>query len=137
MRNAMLLTFTAAIGLAAWSATPATAFNCRIPALANASKKTVCASSLLRAADAKEEAGYASLRAALNPDARRALDADRRQFVATRDGCIGEDLCLEASYRAQLRLYTRLARCKAPGAKQTLCITNTTSAHREELHRSL
>lgn len=136
MRNPTLATL--AVGAVLWlPAGEAAAFNCSVPALINAAKKTVCAQPLLRAADAKEEGDFKALGAGLSLDARRVLQRDRRTFVATRDGCEADQRCLEATYRAQLRLYTKLARCKVTRANQTFCVTTTTEKHRQELHNSL
>lgn len=125
---------TALVGL---TATEAAAFNCAVPALVNPAKKTVCANPLLRAIDDKEESAFKALGAGLSLDARRALQRDRRIFVSTRDGCEADQRCLEATYRAQLRLYTKLGRCKVTRANQTFCVTTTADKHRQELHKSL
>lgn len=115
----------------------ASAFNCAVPALINPAKKTVCAQPLLRAADGKEEAEFKALNAGLALEARRVMQRDRRIFIATRDGCEIDQRCLEATYRAQLRLYTRLTRCQATRANQAFCVTTTAEKHRQELHNSL
>lgn len=136
----MRISATAILATGALLALPAgeaAAFNCSIPALVNPAKKTVCANPLLRTVDAKEESEFRALSAGLSLEARRALQRDRRQFVSTRDGCEADQRCLEATYRAQLRLYTRLARCKVTRANQTFCVTTTAEKHRQELHKSL
>lgn len=136
MRLLAIATLTTTAWLAL-SSTGAEAFNCAVPALANVAKKTVCANPLLRTVDAKEESEFKALGAGLSLEARRVSQRDRRLFIATRDGCEADQRCLEASYRAQLRLYSRLARCKVTRANQTFCVTTTTDKHRQELHKSL
>lgn len=127
-----------AIGIGSSFAPPsAEAFNCQIPALVNPAKKTVCAAPLLRAIDDKEEAEFKAVKIGMALDARRTIQRDRRTFVATRDGCESDQRCLEAAYRAQIRLYSRLARCKITRANQTFCTTTTITRHRQELHNSL
>lgn len=127
----------AAAAIVAVTANNAAAFNCSIPALANVAKKTVCGNPLLRTVDGKEETEFKALGAGLSLEARRALQRDRRLFISTRDGCDADQRCLEATYRAQIRLYTKLARCKVTRANQTFCVTTTTDKHRQELHKSL
>lgn len=136
----MRLFVTATLAIAALSALPpgeAAAFNCAIPALANVAKKTVCATPILRAIDTKEETEFKNVTTGMSLDARRAAQRDRRNFIATRDGCEADNRCLEATYRAQLRLYTKFARCKITRANQTFCVTTTADKHRQELHKSL
>lgn len=127
-----------AIGLEfSFAPRPAEAFNCQIPALVNPAKKTVCSTPFLRAVDDKEEAEFKAVQSGMALDARRAIQRDRRTFVSTRDGCETDQRCLEATYRAQARLYGRLARCKVSRANQTFCTTTTITKHRQELHNSL
>lgn len=115
----------------------AQAFNCQIPALVNPAKKTVCANPLLRAIDDKEEGEFKSVQSGMALDARRTIQRDRRAFIATRDGCETDQRCLEAAYRAQIRLYSRLGRCKISRANQTFCVTAAITKHRQELHNSM
>ncbi len=136
MRRIAVTILALGLGLS-WAPRQAEAFNCQIPALVNPAKKTVCATPLLRAIDDKEESEFKSVQAGMALDARRTIQRDRRTFIATRDGCETDQRCLEATYRAQTRLYTRLARCKISRANQTFCVTTTITKHRQELHNSL
>jgi uncharacterized protein len=133
MRIAALTGLAAVLATPLLIATPADAFNCRIPAFISQSKSTVCKSPALRRLDAQEEAGFAALRSRLSGAGASAVRTDRSSFIATRNGCAADTRCLQATYRAQLRLYRQLARCKpADGA----CVSRTVQAHRLALHRS-
>jgi uncharacterized protein len=133
MRNAILAGLAAVVAAPLVMSTPADAFNCRIPAFISPSKKAVCASPELRRLDSQEEAGFAALRSRLGARAPR-LTADRTTFINTRNGCQSDTRCLSATYRAQLRLYRQVARCKPADAQ---CVPRTVEAHRMALARSL
>lgn len=133
MRIAVLAGLAAAIAAPLVTSTPADAFNCRIPAFISPSKKAVCASPELRRLDAQEEAGFAALRSRLSARA-PTLSADRTTFINTRNACQSDARCLTATYRAQIRLYRNVARCRPADAQ---CVPRTVQAHRLALHRSL
>jgi uncharacterized protein len=116
----------------------ALAYNCTIPALVDPVKKAVCAQPLLAGMDREEVARRTALAAKLTSDAGTLITRDRRAFVTTRETCASDQRCLEATYRAQLRLYSRLDACaRRQAAQQTFCVSRTTLQHREELHKSL
>jgi uncharacterized protein len=125
----------AAIALLA-AATPAAAFNCAVPALFSPSKKAVCASPALSSLDGREIVTRQQVLAKLGFPARPAVMASYNAFKATRDGCGSDARCLDATYRAQLRLYARLGHCATKSDRAT-CAIHTVDRHRQELHRSL
>jgi uncharacterized protein len=127
----------AALITTAFAAHPAAAFSCAVPAIASAVKRTVCAEPLLMAIDRTEAETVAGLGGRLSGDARRAVLRDRRAFHAVRDNCGADVRCLEASYRAQVRLYRKLESCLRPDARELFCVTRTIEQHRQELHRSM
>jgi uncharacterized protein len=114
----------------------AAAYNCRIPALLDATKKAVCGQVLLAGMDREETTRRAALAAKLAIDARTIVTRDRRAFIDTRNACGSDTRCLEATYRAQLRLYRQLESC-AGRQGQTFCVERTTQKHRQDLHKSL
>jgi uncharacterized protein len=128
---------SAAVALTAALGSPALAFNCSVPALFNTAKKTVCDTALLRAADSSEQAELSKVRGGFAIDSRRAINNDRRVFTNVVDSCKTDQLCLSATYRAQLRLYSKLAKCKVPANRQMFCVTSTIEKHRQELHNSM
>lgn len=140
MFNAMIKSVViACAGLcAAAASTPADAYNCRIPALIDPVKKAVCAQPLLAGMDRDESSRRAALLANLRSDARTLVTRDRRAFITTREKCASDTRCLEATYRAQLRLYKQLDGCvPRAGAQQTFCVSRVTQKHREGLHSSM
>lgn len=114
----------------------AQAYDCRVPALADAVKKAVCANSQLQALDRREIANRRSLGASLPVAARTRVEADRTIFVRTRQTCLSDTRCLESTYTSQLRLYDRLRRC-APDQNPATCTQRLIDKHRENLHRSM
>ena len=127
----------AALCLAALAPAPAVAFNCKVPGLLSAAKKTVCSSPVLTQLDQAEETGLVTLRGKVGPDAAREIVNDRRNFLRTRDGCGLDVRCHEATYMAQSRLYRKLDACAGQGTKQLICVQRSILRHRQELHRSL
>lgn len=115
----------------------AAAHNCTIPGIVNPAKKAVCANPLLAAANATELSLLEGLRTNLPADARRALVRDRRSYLTTRDRCGSDERCLEATMRAQVRLYRRVEPCAQAGARALFCTTRAIERHRYELHRSM
>ena len=103
-------------------ATDAQAFNCAIPGLFSAAKKTVCASPTLAALNRTETDRLAGLRARLGAEAMVAVNRDRRTFTATRDQCARDVRCHEATYTAQVRLYRRLDTCADRGKQVVFCV---------------
>jgi uncharacterized protein len=114
----------------------AAAYNCKIPALFDTTKKAVCGQALLAGMDREETTRRAALAAKLVTDARTIVTRDRRAFIETRNRCGADTRCLEATYRAQLRLYGQLESC-ASRQGQTFCASRTTQKHRRELHNAL
>jgi uncharacterized protein len=115
----------------------ANAFNCAVPAVVSVTKQSVCASPVLRRLDQEEGSTYTTLRRSFAPPARTALMSDYQTFIDQRAKCAADIRCLEATYRAQVRLYEKLKPCTTAPGDQRVCVTRTISAHREELHRSL
>ncbi len=135
LRLAMIVTVAALAATA--GARTAEAYDCRVPALINDTKKSVCAVPVLRRLDQEEGAGYGRLRATLGAPSRTALLSDRVNFLDTRRTCAADIRCLEATYRAQIRLYDALRFCVLGRGDQRACVVAAIAKHREELHRSL
>jgi uncharacterized protein len=133
------ISFSAAVLMAAavLSAPPAQAFNCAVPGLFSAAKKTVCANPTLAVLDQTEGNAFAALRGKLGAEAMVAVGRDRRAFLSQRDRCGREVRCHEATYIAQTRLYRRLEACADRDARKMFCVSRTVLKHREDLHRSL
>jgi uncharacterized protein len=129
-----LATLSGGLLLAA-TATSSEAYNCRVPAVRDVVKRTVCGAPELRTKDTAEQAELTKLRSWLNRNAYNITEDDRKQFTATRKKCQKDVRCLDATYDAQLRLYTTLLACKA-GPRQTACVKNAIQKHRQELHKS-
>jgi uncharacterized protein len=130
----------AALGLAtclAFAAPPAAAFNCKFPGLVDATKRAVCANPELARLDATEAAELHHVSGKLWISSIGALRADRDAFVNARRRCGAALRCLEAVYRAQLRLYAAAGLCAERGPQQLDCLNQTFARHREDLHRSL
>ena len=114
----------------------ASAFDCRVPAVISTTKRTVCASATLTRLDQREGTIRRSVSATLPVAARGRLAADRVAFVQTRQTCGADPRCLDATYTAQLRLYSRLRQC-AVEPNPAACTSRVIDAHRQELHRSM
>lgn len=125
------------ITAAAVPASPAAAFNCAIPGIFSAAKKTVCANPTLTALDQAEEDDLVALRSRLGSEAMVPVSRDRRIFLSQRDRCGRDVRCHEATYTAQTRLYRRLGECETHGARKLFCVSRTLIKHREALHRSM
>jgi uncharacterized protein len=129
------------IGILALSLMPllpeaANAYQCGVPAVFDANKKTVCASPVLANLDQAEVDARRSL--GLSREATSIVSRDRQSFTKTRGQCGGAARCLEATYRAQIRLYTKLKSCASrQGPQQTFCVSKATQQHRQDLHRSM
>ncbi|MFM2422698.1 MAG: hypothetical protein RL291_1228 [Pseudomonadota bacterium] len=116
---------------------PAEAYRCSIPAVRDSIKRAVCGTPALRALDTQETAKLSELRSWLNRNAYNYTEDDRKQFTAQRAKCGAKDIrCLEATYQAQVRLYSVLLGCKA-GTRQTACVKNAVQKHRQALHSSM
>jgi uncharacterized protein len=116
---------------------PAVAFNCAVPALVNVAKRTVCKDPILAALNLHEQERLAVVRSVIAVQNRGQVINDRRIFLRTRDNCRSDVRCLDATYRAQVRLYSRLEACGATIQNQAFCLTRAIQRHRQELHRSL
>jgi uncharacterized protein len=136
MKKAPMM-IAAALAASAAAGDEANAFNCAVPAFVSVTKQSVCAAPVVRRLDQEEDRGYTALRRSFAPPARTALMSDHQSFVDQRAKCAADIRCLEATYRAQVRLYEKLKPCTATPGDQRVCVTRTISAHREELHRSL
>lgn len=132
--------FLATATLVASIAAPmdAAAFNCTIPGIFSAAKKTVCANPLLAELARSELASLDAVSGNLQRDARGYVARDRRTFLAQRDRCGRDERCHEATYGAQSRLYGRIDEaCTLPTSRQLVCVTRIILKHRQELHRSM
>lgn len=126
----------AAMAMLVTSAAPARAYQCNVPAIVDPVKKTVCATPQLVSLDKREVSSRRSVNAVLPVSARTRLEANRTSFVRTRQTCGADPLCLEATYKAQIRLYDRLRAC-APAKSPATCAGRVIEQHRQELHQSL
>ncbi len=121
---------------AAMIATPAGAYTCGIPAIADVVKRTVCGAPVLRTLDRTEDDRLFAIRSVLAIENRALVTRDRRTFLNTRNACRTDARCLEATYRAQIRLYGKVEACGITVKNQAFCVTRAIQRHREELHRS-
>ena len=138
MGHKFLLAVAAVVLTAAASAPDAHAgFNCAVPSVVSEAKRTVCNDRHLSSLNHHEDTDFITLRTRLIPAARLIMVRDHTNFVRTRAACGSDKRCLEATYNAQLRLYTRMKTCFVKRMEQSACVATTVDKHRQDLHKSM